>query len=210
MLKPCSPNSLFLNSSTTKLHQLQPQNISSKSTQTQPNLIQNVPTFFTSLWPRICFCLNVPIWTSCQLWHLCATRVKSPNEDDWKKLIRLSVCLKCTKHFCLTLEADNLHIARWWADAAFAVHPDMKGHTGATMTMGKGAIQAISTKQKINTKSSTEAELVAADDTLSHLIQTKHFLEAQGHPSQQTILCQDNTSAILLERNGRSSAGKSS
>ena len=78
------------------------------------------------------------------------------------------------------------------------------------MTMGKGAIQAISTKQKINTKSSTKAELVAADDTLSHLIQTKHFLEAQGHPSQQTILCQDNTSAILLERNGRSSAGKSS
>ena len=94
--------------------------------------------------------------------------------------------------------------------AAFAVHPDMKSHTGVTMTMGKGAIQAISTKQKINTKSSTKAELVAADNTLSHLIQTKHFLEAQGHPLQQTILHQDNTSAILLERNGRSSTGKSS
>ena len=138
------------------------------------------------------------------------TRVKSPDEDDWKKLLRLLICLKCTKHFYLTLEADNLHVVQWWADAAFAVHPDMKSHTGSTMTMGKGAIQAISTKQKINTKSSTEAELVAADDTLSHLIQTKHFLEAQGHPSQQTILCQDNTSAILLERNGKSSAGKAS
>ena len=52
--------------------------------------------------------------------------------------------------------------------------------------------------------------MAAADDTLSHLIQTKHFLEAQGHPSQQTILHQDNTSAILLERNGKSSAGKAS
>lgn len=74
--------------------------------------------------------------------------------------------------------------------------------------MGKGAVLAISHKQKINTKSSTKSELVAADDTISHLLQTKHFLEAQGYPSQQTILYQDNTSAILLECNGRSSAGK--
>ena len=76
------------------------------------------------------------------------------------------------------------------------------------MSLGKGTVQAISAKQKINTKSSTEAELVAADDTLSHLLQTKYFLEAQGYPSDQTILYQDNTSAISLERNGRSSSGK--
>ena len=37
----------------------------------------------------------------------------------------------------------------------------------------------------------------------------KYFLEAQGYPSEQTILYQDNTSAILLENNGRSSSGKS-
>ena len=34
--------------------------------------------------------------------------------------------------------------------------------------IGKGAIQAISQKQKINTKSSTKSELVGPDDTLSH------------------------------------------
>ena len=77
------------------------------------------------------------------------------------------------------------------------------------MSFGKGAVQAISSKQKLNTKSSTKAELVAANDTLSYLLQTKYFLEAQGYPSDQTILYQDNTSAILLERNGRSSSGKS-
>ena len=32
------------------------------------------------------------------------------------------------------------------------------------MTFGKGAVQNISRKQKLNTKSSTDAELVAADD----------------------------------------------
>ena len=78
------------------------------------------------------------------------------------------------------------------------------------MTLGKGTIQAMSSKQKLNTKSSTEAELVAVDDNPCHSLQTKYFLEAQGHPSEQIFLHQDNISAILLERNGRSSAGKSS
>lgn len=136
------------------------------------------------------------------------TRVRHPDEDDWKKLLRLLIYLHCTKHLFLTLEANNLSIVKWWADAAFAVHHNFKSHTGATMSFGKGAVQAVSAKQKINTKSSTEAELAAADDTLSHLLQTKYFLEAQGYPSDQTILYQDNTSAILLERNGRSSSGK--
>ena len=98
----------------------------------------------------------------------------------------------------------------WWADAAFAVHPDMKSHTGGIMSLGKGAVQSISTKQKLNTKSSTEAELVGADDVLSHILWTKHFMEAQGYKAKQTILYQDNTSAILLEKNGRNSAGKRS
>ena len=73
------------------------------------------------------------------------TRVKNPDEDDWKKLIRLICHLKSTKHLFLTLEANNLKDATWWADAAFAVHPDMK---------------SVSRKQKLNTKSSAQAELV--------------------------------------------------
>ena len=36
----------------------------------------------------------------------------------------------------------------------------MRSHTGATMTLGKGIPFSISRKQKINTRSSTEAELV--------------------------------------------------
>ena len=54
-------------------------------------------------------------------------------------------------------------------------------------------MQTVSQKQKLNTKSSTEAELVGADDVVSHLMWTKHFLEAQGYECKQTILHQDNT-----------------
>ena len=136
------------------------------------------------------------------------TRVKNPDEDDWNELLRMMKYLESTPQRVKTLEMDNLGIVRWWADASFAAHQDMKSHTGGMMTMGKGAVQTVSQKQKLNSESSTEAELIAADDVVSHLMWTKHFLEAQGYAAKQTILHQDNTSAILLEKNGKESSGK--
>ncbi len=40
------------------------------------------------------------------------------------------------------------------------------------------------------------------------ILWTNYFLEAQGYGHQDTILYQDNQSAILLERNGRASSGR--
>ena len=78
------------------------------------------------------------------------------------------------------------------------------------MTMGKGAIQSISRKQKLNTRSSTESELVGVDDVCTMVLWTKLFLEAQGYQVDKNIIYQDNKSAILLETNGKKSAGKRS
>ena len=78
------------------------------------------------------------------------------------------------------------------------------------MTMGKGAIQSIARKQKLNTRSSTESELVAVDDAATMVLWTKLFLEAQGYEINKNVIYQDNKSAILLETNGRRSAGKRS
>ena len=83
----------------------------------------------------------------------------------------------------------------------------MKSHTGSNMTMGKGAIISSSRKQKLNTRSSTEAELVAADDTLSSILWTKLFLQSQGY-NPKTTLMQDNQSTMLLEKNGKASSSK--
>ena len=68
------------------------------------------------------------------------TRVKKPDEDDQKKLHRVIRYLRLTSDLVLTLEADDTGVIRWWIDAAFAVHNDMKSHTGGVMSMGKGAI----------------------------------------------------------------------
>ena len=50
----------------------------------------------------------------------------------------------------MTLKADDLKIIKWYVDASFAVHPDLRSHTGGVMTMGSGAMQVISKEQKLN------------------------------------------------------------
>ena len=82
----------------------------------------------------------------------------------------------------------------------------MRGHTGGGLTLGKGAVFSRSTKQKINTKSSTEMELVGTDDMLPQILWTNYFMRAQGWNSFETVLYQDNKSAILLENNGKLSS----
>jgi hypothetical protein len=136
------------------------------------------------------------------------TRVKYPDTDDYKKLTRVMKYLRGSLHMPLTLQADDLQIVKWWVDASFAVHKDMKSHTGGMMTLGKGTVYGTSTRQKLNTKSSTEAELVGVNDVMPQILWTRYFLEAQGYGTKESIVYQDNQSSILLEKNGRASSSK--
>ena len=138
------------------------------------------------------------------------TRVLTPNESDWLKVKRLLQYLKGTMKKVLTLSIDNLRVIKWYVDVSFAVHPDFKSHTGATMVMGSGGVISMSRKQKLNTRSSTEAELVGADDAVTMILWTRLFLEEQGYQVEKNTLYQDNKSAILLETNGAKSSGKQS
>ena len=135
------------------------------------------------------------------------TRVKSPDEDDYKRLTRVIQYLRDSRHMTLTIELNNS--PRWWVDSSYAVHPKMKSHTGISMTIGKGGRYTSSCKQKLNTKSSTEAELVAIYDAMAQILWTRHFLAAQGEPVPVTIIYQDNKSTILLAENGKASSSKS-
>jgi hypothetical protein len=57
-----------------------------------------------------------------------------------------------------------------FADASFGVHHDMRSNTGAAITLFKGVIWTKSSKQKIMTKSSTKAELVAISDVIGQVL----------------------------------------
>ena len=137
-----------------------------------------------------------------------ATRTGCSTEQDWNKLVRILSFLKKTQNQIMRLEADDTQTLKWYVDAAFAVHPDYKSHTGAILTLGKGAVTSVSTKQKVNTRSSTESELVGVDDVVAKILWTKQFMEAQGFKVKLNIVYRDNTSSMKLEQNGKSSSGK--
>ena len=136
------------------------------------------------------------------------TRVKRPGTDDWGKVKRVLQYLKGTKHLPLNLTVDNLQCTRWQVDASHGVHADCRGHTGAGMTLGRGAIISFSRKQKINTRSSTESELVGVDDAMPQILWSLYFIQAQGYDTTHAVVYQDNKSAILLETNGKFSSSK--
>jgi hypothetical protein len=87
------------------------------------------------------------------------TRVQQPTKHDHNKLARVIKYLRQTDSLVLRLSADNLNIIKWWVDASYGVHLDMRSHTGGVMSMGTGAAYSTSKKQKLNTKSSNRSAL---------------------------------------------------
>ena len=92
----------------------------------------------------------------------------------------------------LRLSVNNMSVIEWFVDASDRTRMDCKGHKGAYMTLGKGAVTSMRTKHKINTNISTEWKLVGADDALPAALWSKYFIGAQGYTVTQNIMYQDN------------------
>lgn len=86
--------------------------------------------------------------------------------DNWKKLIRILGYKKGTIDFELIISCKNLNALTWYIDGSYAVHHDMRGKSGALLRIGESCVLSRSNKQKVNTRSSTETELVVVDDAL--------------------------------------------
>ena len=109
------------------------------------------------------------------------TRVSCSTLEDWEKLRRLLHYLYDTIDMPRIIGAKGMDMMCTYVDASYGVHDDMKGHTGGLMTLGRGIIQGKATKQKLNTKSSTESELVGASDYIPWTVWAKWFLAEQGY-----------------------------
>ena len=116
--------------------------------------------------------------------------------------------LRGTKELTLILSANSKNIVKWWVDRSYGIHPYARSQTGGTASFGKGSFMSTSIKQRLNIRSSTETELVAADDLMPHIYWTNYFLECQGYNVYSTIMYQDNKSAILPKNNRRASSYK--
>jgi hypothetical protein len=131
------------------------------------------------------------------------TRVRCPTTEDKKKLDRVMGYIYATKDKGITLTCGREIRVIAHIDASFGSHSDGKSHSGMVIKVAGSTILAVSKKQKIVTKSSTEAELVALSDFISTVEQCDEFLREQGNITIKIpIISQDNQSTISLATKG--------
>jgi hypothetical protein len=132
------------------------------------------------------------------------TRANSPDVDDLAKLQRALGYLLYTRDRGIVLEIGDTITVNAFVDAAYGVHSTSgKSHSGCAIVLGTGGpVHVKSTKQKLVTKSSTEAELVALSDYASQTVWMRNFIVQQGYEVGPVILHQDNMSCMAIVKRG--------
>ena len=116
------------------------------------------------------------------------TRVSKSNEKDWEKLKRCLGFMKGTIDDSRVIGADSLRDLHVWVDAYHAVHENMLDHTGGNISMGTGTTHNKSSKQKLNTRSTTESELVGVSEYLPYDLWQVNFFRHQGYEIRNNII----------------------
>jgi len=139
-----------------------------------------------------------------------SSRVTKATTEDLKKLRRVLRYLKGCYDLGMNLGPDEDGVLRvhMFADSSFGVHPDAKSHTGIFLSLGLGPILCKSVKQRIVTKSSTEAELVALSDATSLAMFQMLFMQSLGFDLKPVLMHQDNMSTISMAKNGYSTSDR--
>ena len=137
------------------------------------------------------------------------TRVKGPDKDDWGKLKRALKYVNGTRRLKLRIKiggSPDLTNPMWYINGSHCVHWDSRGHGGAALMMGTRAMLRYSNRLRINTRSSTETELVTVDRYMPEILWTMYFLRDQGYDIKCSKIAQDNEAAQLLETRGKFSS----
>jgi hypothetical protein len=120
------------------------------------------------------------------------------------RLDRVVGYLRETEDKVLMLNIKDMRLKAYF-DALWACHSDLKGHNGFPLICK-------SKKQKVVSRSSTEAELIAVFEGLDFLLYIRRLHEFFGYLSdeQPIVIHQDNTSAMTLAYLGMSASGSNS
>ena len=71
------------------------------------------------------------------------------------------------------------------------------------MDMESESIMEILRKQKINDRSSTEANIVGADNALPQFLWSRYLIEGQGYAVEELEFHKDNISDMLMKTNDK-------
>ena len=96
--------------------------------------------------------------------------MRYPDNDDYKNLKRVMKYIQGTMLTTSIMSINNSENIRCYVDAAFVVNKDMRIHTGGFVTTVTGGAYVQLSKLKLNTKNSTEANIVGVEDVLIRVI----------------------------------------
>ena len=129
-----------------------------------------------------------------------SSRVHNTSVQDLEKLVRLCKYLNSKKVLHLVLSIDGLKLIKCYIDASYAVHEDFFLHSGLVTKFGQGSTISASLKQKLNTSSSTEVELVGVDDFMAMILWTQNCMKAQGYGVLKHILMQVAREKVVVSQ----------
>ena len=118
-----------------------------------------------------------------------ASRVREPDEDDMKYLLRVFEYLKGSTIGSMSRTISISTIV-------------------ATIGRRNAPIYIRSQKHKLHTRSSTEAELVATDEGVLHLLWMILVFDFLGYPQKPVKVFQDNQSTMRVCQTGHSKSGR--
>lgn len=129
---------------------------------------------------------------------LCS-RVAQPTDGDMKKGMHVLKYLNGTRDLGLIFTKGTNDINAY-VDAAYSVHPDLKGQSGIAIRLGNNTVYTSSKKQKLTAQSSTESEILAMNDCVNEILNTKELLSELGKDVGAGNMYEDNMSAIAAVR----------
>jgi len=131
-----------------------------------------------------------------------ATKCRAPTVRDYLAARWVLRYIKGTKSHRLVFKNSDLELI-FHSDASHLLHEDGHGHTGIIITIGGTVVMARSIKQKLQARSSAEAELIAAEECSTYVVWMRLLCRNLGiWVSGPSTLSQDNKSAVIIANNG--------
>lgn len=130
-----------------------------------------------------------------------AQACSSPKNSDLRRVKRILQYIYFTKNEGILFNCDNDYNLICYVDASFNCYDDGKGHYGYTFSLGKnnGHFYSKSSKMKIVTLSSTEAEYVALAHAVTEIVYLRRLLKEIGFQQfGPTRVYEDNLSCIKI------------
>ena len=121
------------------------------------------------------FAKNIERPDTCTSISYLTTRVIDPDQSNWLKMVHLFKYVRGNKYLLLILIAYKIVMLNWYIDGSHVVHPNIRGDTGVKLKMGRGFPISVSSKQKLNTRSSTKSEIVGVDQLIPSVLWTRIF-----------------------------------